>query len=182
MPQGVAETDQAPAAASSALRLALGVALAAIALDQLSKWIILAWVMKPPRVIEVTGFFNLVLTFNTGVSFGILGGAATWKPWLLSLLALAIVAALLVWLRRQPEPLLALAVGLVAGGALGNVIDRVRFGAVVDFLDFYLGEWHWPAFNLADSAITVGVALLVFDGLFRAGRGGRNSDSAADRG
>jgi signal peptidase II len=88
-------------------------------------------------------------------------------------LALGIVVALLVWLRRQPEPFLALAVGLIAGGALGNVIDRIRFRAVVDFLDFHFGAWHWPAFNLADSAITVGVALLVFDGLFRQGRGGK---------
>jgi signal peptidase II len=96
-----------------------------------------------------------------------LGGEVGWKPFALSVLALVIVVALLVWLKRQPEPLLALAVGLVAGGAIGNSIDRLRFGGVVDFLDFHLGDWHWYAFNVADSAIAVGVAVLVLDGLFQ---------------
>ncbi|MHA1600732.1 MAG: signal peptidase II, partial [Alphaproteobacteria bacterium] len=104
------------------------------------------------------------------VSFGLFGGETAWKPWLLSALAVAIVAALFVWLRRQPEPLLAVAVGLVAGGAIGNTIDRLRFGGVVDFLDFHLGGWHWYAFNVADAGVVVGVALLVLDGLFQ-GRG-----------
>ncbi len=150
-----------------ALRLALAIAAATIVLDQFSKWAVLALVMDPPRVIPMTGFFNLVLTFNTGISFGFFGGeAAAWKPWVLSALALAICAALLYWLRRQPKRLLGLAVGLVVGGAVGNVIDRMHQPGVVDFLDFYYGGWHWPAFNLADSAITVGVAFLVFDGLF----------------
>ncbi len=157
-----------------ALWLALTIALVVIVLDQASKWVILELVwnsscspMPRPRKIEVTGFFNLVLTCNTGISFGLFGGeAAAWKPWALSVLALAISAALLYWLRRQPERLLALAVGLIVGGAVGNVIDRMRFAAVVDFLDLYYAGWHWPAFNLADSAITVGVAFLVFDGLF----------------
>jgi signal peptidase II len=80
--------------------------------------------------------------------------------------ALAVVAGLLWWLGRMERPLPALAIGLVVGGALGNVIDRLRFGAVVDFLDVHAAGWHWPAFNLADSAITVGVAGLVIDGLF----------------
>ncbi len=155
-------------AVKAALRLALAVAAAVIVLDQASKWVLLAWLMDPPRPIEVTGFFNLVLTFNTGVSFGLFGGsAAAWKPWALGALALAVSGALLYWLARQPERFLALALGLIVGGALGNAIDRARLSAVVDFLDFHLGGWHWPAFNLADSAITVGVALLVFDGLFR---------------
>jgi signal peptidase II len=137
--------------------------------DQISKWAVLDYLadVAPPRVVEVTGFFNLVLTLNTGVSFGMLGGEVGWKPFALSVLALVIVVALLVWLKRQPEPLLALAVGLVAGGAIGNSIDRLRFGGVVDFLDFHLGDWHWYAFNVADSAIAVGVAVLVLDGLFQ---------------
>jgi signal peptidase II len=155
--------DSAP----KALRFALAIAAATIVLDQLSKWAVLVLVMDPPRVIPMTGFFNLVLTFNPGISFGLFGGeAAAWKPWVLSALALAICAALLYWLWRQPERLLALAVGLIVGGAVGNVIDRTHQPGVVDFLDFYYGEWHWPAFNLADSAIAVGVACLVFDGLF----------------
>jgi signal peptidase II len=97
----------------------------------------------------------------------LLSGSAWWHPWLLTALALAVVAGLVTWLWRQPDPLLAVGVGLVSGGALGNVIDRIRLGAVVDFLDFYLGGWHWPAFNMADSAIAIGVGVLLFDGLFR---------------
>jgi len=153
----------------AALRLALPVGAVVAVADQASKWAVLDRLadMAPPRIIEVTGFFNLVLTLNTGVSFGMLGGETAWKPMALSTLALVIVVALLVWLKRQPEPLLALAVGLVAGGAIGNSIDRLRFGGVVDFLDFHLGDWHWYAFNVADSTIAVGVAVLVLDGLFQ---------------
>jgi signal peptidase II len=152
----------------SPLRLALVLAAVVLALDQASKWVILTQVMDPPRVIEVTGFFNLVLTYNTGVSFGLFGGAAAaWKPWALGGLALAVSAGLLYWLARQPERLLSLAVGLIVGGALGNALDRAHQPGVVDFLDFYLAGWHWPAFNLADSSIFLGVAILIFDGLFR---------------
>ncbi len=164
---GAAETEQPDRGGRAALRLALTVAAAALVLDQASKWAIEEFVMDPPRVIELTGFFNLVLVHNTGVSFGLFGEQTTWKPWALGALAVAVSGALLYWLRREPERFLALAVGLIVGGAMGNVVDRVRMGAVMDFLDFHLGTWHWPAFNLADSAITMGVAFLVFDGLFR---------------
>jgi signal peptidase II len=150
------------------LGLALALAAVVMALDQASKWVVLTQVMDPPRVVEVTGFFNLVLTYNTGVSFGLFGGAAAaWKPWALGGLALAVSAGLLYWLARQPERRLGLAVGLIVGGALGNALDRAHQPGVVDFLDFYLAGWHWPAFNLADSSIFLGVAILVFDGLFR---------------
>ena len=158
-------TDSRP---RGALGQALALAAIVLVLDQASKWVILTQVMDPPRVVEVTGFFNLVLTYNTGVSFGLFGGAAVaWKPWALGGLALAVSAGLLYWLARQPERLLGLAVGLIVGGALGNALDRAHQPGVVDFLDFYLAGWHWPAFNLADSSIFLGVALLVFDGLFR---------------
>ena len=150
------------------LGLALALAVVVLALDQASKWVILTQVMAPPRVVEVTGFFNLVLTYNTGVSFGLFGGAAApWKPWALGGLALAVSAGLLYWLAREPERLLGLAVGLIVGGALGNALDRAHQPGVVDFLDFHLAGWHWPAFNLADSSIFLGVAILIFDGLFR---------------
>ena len=86
-------------------------------------------------------------------------------PWLLSGLALAVVIGLLFWLRRSEHAMMAIGLGLVIGGALGNVIDRVRYGAVVDFLDFHLAGWHWPAFNLADAGICVGAGLIVVDGL-----------------
>jgi signal peptidase II len=159
-----AELDRKPERRLFTLGLAL--ALAVIVLDQLTKWYILAVVMAPPRVIEVTPFFNLVLTWNRGVSFGMFGGEDGAGAWLLSLVAIAIVVGLGVWLRRADRPSLAVALGLVIGGALGNVIDRVRLGAVADFLDFHVAGYHWPAFNLADSAITVGVVALVVPTLF----------------
>ena len=120
--------------------------------------------------IEVTSFFNLVLVGNTGVSFGLFRGAGA--RWFLVAVSLAVVVALLVWLWRARAMLIQLGVGLVIGGALGNVIDRVRLGAVVDFLDFYAFQVHWPAFNLADSAIVAGVIVLVLDGVL-----GRTPDS-----
>lgn len=160
-PSSVAE-----AVDGTALRLAAAVAVLVLVLDQLTKWLILEVVMQPPRVIEVTGFLNLVLVKNPGISFGLLGGEAAWKAWLLSALATGIVVALAMWLRRRGGRMPALMVGLIGGGALGNVIDRLRFGAVMDFIDVYAGSWHWPAFNVADSAITVGVAVLIVHGLF----------------
>ena len=147
-------------------QLALGLAAAILLLDQLTKWLVVALVMQPPRVVEVTGFFNLVLVHNTGISLGLWSGASAWKPWVLSGLSLAIVVGLLVWLRRQTRTLPAAAIGLVVGGAIGNVIDRWHAPGVIDFLDFHAFGWHWWAFNVADGAITVGVVLLVFDGLF----------------
>ena len=141
----------------------LGVTM--IVLDQLSKWWILSVVMQPPQRIPVTGFFDLVLVMNRGVSFGMLGGAPDWVAAGLIVFALLLAAALSIWMWRAETMLLALSLGLVVGGAIGNVIDRFRFGAVVDFLDFYAGGYHWPAFNVADSAITVGVILLILDSL-----------------
>ena len=90
---------------------------------------------------------------------------AGWASWALVVFAILISAALLIWMWRVNDRMLAIALGLVAGGAIGNVIDRLRFGAVVDFLDFYADGWHWPAFNLADTAITAGVVLLILDSL-----------------
>ena len=148
-------------------RLGGGAALAVLVLDQASKWLVLAWAMQPPRVVPVAPFFNLVLArWNRGISFSLFDSGAPVAPWILSGLALGIVAGLVWWLRRLDRRWPALGVGLVIGGALGNVVDRLRFGAVVDFLDFHLAGFHWPAFNLADSAISVGVAVLLADGLF----------------
>ena len=140
----------------------LAVAAVVIVLDQLTKLLILDVVMQPPRVIEVTGFFNLVLVYNRGVSFGLFGGGAV-SPLVLTLVAGAVACALVWWMRTAETVWLRTALGLVTGGAIGNVIDRLEHGAVVDFLDFHAFGAHWPAFNLADSAIVVGVAYLVFD-------------------
>ena len=152
------------------LRLGLSVAAAVVVLDQLSKWWIRVVVMDPPRDIPITPFFNIVYARNTGVSFSLLRLDSPLGQALLSAGALAIVAGLLVWMRRLDRPWPAVALGLIVGGAIGNVIDRLRLGFVFDFLDFYWSGYHFAAFNLADSAITVGVAMLLIDGLF--GRAG----------
>jgi signal peptidase II len=156
---------------SAVLRLGVACALAAFALDQGSKAIVLASPALAAGV-KVLPFFNLVCGQNSGVTFGMFGGAP-W--WVLALLALAIVAALSVWLWRAQNRLVAVALGLLIGGALGNVLDRPRHGAVTDFLDFRLGAYHWPPFNLADVAVVSGVALLLLDG-FRAPQEQRHGD------
>jgi signal peptidase II len=143
-------------------RWGLGVALVTVVLDQATKAIALATLEQP---IVVTPFFNLVLVWNRGVSFGMFNSGGALAPWLLSGLALAVVIGLVIWLRRADQLLTALGLGLVIGGAVANVIDRIRFGAVVDFLDFHLAGYHWPAFNLADAGICVGAALMLADGL-----------------
>ncbi|AWK86671.1 signal peptidase II [Azospirillum thermophilum] len=159
----------APQARSFTL-FGLAVAAIVVVLDQLSKWWVLDVVMQPiPHVVEVTPFFNLVLVWNFGVSFGTFASAHALMPYVLSAVAVAITAGLLIWLRQADKRMVALAIGLIIGGAVGNVIDRLRYGAVADFLDFHIGGWHFWAFNVADSGISVGVALLVLDGLF-AGR------------
>lgn len=155
-----------------------GLILAAVLIvaDQISKWWIVEKVMRPdgvtdtpffsPVFIELTPFFNLVMTWNRGVSFGIFNNDGPWNALALSALSVAIVIGLLVWLGKAQGRLISLALGAIIGGALGNVIDRVRWGAVADFLDVHAFGWHWPAFNLADSAITVGAILLILDSLF----------------
>ena len=149
----------------SAPRLGFLIASLVLLSDQLTKWWMLVEVMKPPRMIPLAPFLNIVLVMNPGVSFGMLGSAPQWVGWGLVVFALAIVAALSIWLRGVTERLLAAGLGLIVGGAVGNVVDRIRFGAVGDFLDLHWGDFHWPAFNVADSAITVGVVLLVLDAL-----------------
>lgn len=146
------------------LRLGFAVAVPVALLDQLGKWWMAGLLLpRGGRPIEIAAFFNLVEVWNRGMSFGLFNAAQA--SWAFVILALVVSAGLLWWLKRADRPLPAFAIGLILGGALGNVVDRLRFGAVFDFLDFHLAGWHWPAFNLADSAITVGVALLLWDGL-----------------
>ena len=142
---------------------ALGIAIASA--DQLTKYWALA-TLSGAGVVEVTPFFNLVLVWNTGVSFGLLQGFGEAGRWGLVMLACAVGIGLAVWLFRESRLLPQCALCLVLAGAVGNVIDRMRFGAVVDFLDFHLMGYHWPAFNIADSAIVIGAILLMVDGLF----------------
>jgi signal peptidase II len=140
----------------------LALATFVVLLDQASK----AWVLGSFRLAEhhvVTPFFNLVLVFNPGASFSFLADAGGWQKWFFVVLALGISVWLLSMLRHHAqERLMPAALSLILGGAIGNVIDRLRFDAVVDFLDFHLAGYHWPAFNVADSAITVGVALMLW--------------------
>ncbi len=152
------------------LRPLLLIALLVFLADQASKLLILEVVMVPPRVIEVTGFFNLVLAYNRGVSFGLLSNDSPMGPYLLAGAAFVIALGVLIWALRQGRRLPMVAAGLVVGGAVGNMVDRLYLGAVVDFLDFHAYGWHWPAFNLADSAIVVGVGLLLFESLFGAAK------------
>jgi signal peptidase II len=132
--------------------------------DQVTKAMVTSRFAEGERL-EINSFFNMVLVYNKGAAFSFLSNAPGWQTPLLigfALVAIGIVVTLLV---RSPERLmLSGGLALILGGALGNVIDRARFGKVVDFLDFHAAGWHWPAFNVADSAITVGAVLLILDG------------------
>ncbi|HUC10469.1 MAG TPA: signal peptidase II [Stellaceae bacterium] len=152
------------------LKLGLATALVVAILDQLTKALILAHFAGRAFGDEaITPFFNLVLTLNHGMSFGLFntgrGTGGTANVLVFSLAGAAIVVGLIYWLSRVASPLLGSAIGLVIGGAVGNIADRVRYGAVIDFLDFHIGIYHWPAFNLADSAICLGVAVMLFESL-----------------
>ena len=141
------------------------VALVAVVLDQLSKFWILDFLGV--NAYEPFGdYFNIVRTWNTGVSFSMLNNYGNIGAWVLSVLAIIIVIMLFMWLRKEDCRLTQFALGLIMGGALGNVIDRVRFGAVFDFLDFHVNDWHWPAFNVADSCICIGAAIIIAQAVF----------------
>ncbi|MCG5534771.1 signal peptidase II [Ectothiorhodospira mobilis] len=140
----------------------LWLAVTVLGLDQLTKSIAEHQLVQFAPV-EVLPFFNLSLVYNTGAAFSLLGEAGGWQRWLFIALALGVSVILVVWMRRLSpgEGLTAAALALVLGGALGNVIDRVWHGHVIDFIDLHYAGYHWPAFNLADSAITVGAVLLI---------------------
>jgi signal peptidase II len=142
-----------------------------VVLDQATKALAELYLdaLKPLNILP---FFDLVLAYNTGAAFSFLRGAGGWQRWFFVVLTMVVLVFLLHWLRGlgPRQRVLAAGLALVIGGALGNLIDRIATGAVVDFLDFFYGTWHWPAFNVADSAITLGVALLLVDSLFLAGR------------
>lgn len=149
----------------------LWLSVVVIVLDQLTKVGAETW-LRFHDPVPVTPFFNLMLSYNPGAAFSFLSDAGGWQRWFFVVLALLVSAVIVLWLRRLPaaQRWTAAALALVVGGAIGNVIDRLVYGHVVDFLDFYIGHWHWPTFNIADSAISVGVAILLIDGLFGGGR------------
>jgi signal peptidase II len=141
------------------------IAAAVVVLDQASKHVAVAMLADQPPV-AVTPFFNLLLVYNRGAAFSFLAGAGGWQRELFTGIAIVASIWIVYLLRRYPQQsLFCLALSLVLGGAIGNVIDRLSISAVVDFLDFHAFGWHWPAFNVADSAITCGAALLIWDGL-----------------
>jgi signal peptidase II len=161
---------------SSAAWRWFALAAVVVAADQATKALVLARFALGERL-EFAPFLNLVFVYNPGAAFSFLSEAGGWQRPLLvafALVAAAIVSVLLV--RRPRERLLCTGLALILGGALGNVIDRLRFGQVVDFLDFHAAGWHWPAFNVADSAITVGALLLILEGFVH--REGRARSSA----
>ncbi len=146
--------------------LGLASALIVLVADQVSKWWILDVIHLPDvGQIVLLPVLNLTMVWNRGVTFGLLTSFGQWSYLLLAAVALAVVAALVVWLRRAESRLVAVALGAIVGGALSNVIDRLRFGAVVDFIHAHIGNVSWYVFNLADAAIVCGVAALVLDGL-----------------
>jgi len=140
----------------------LWLSLLAVIMDQASK-LAIAGTMQLYESIEIIPFFKLTYVHNTGAAFSFLSEAGGWQRWFFAVLALVISVAIAVWLTRlkEHETLLAVALALILGGAVGNLIDRLAYGYVIDFLDVYYGTWHWPAFNIADSAITVGVMLML---------------------
>jgi signal peptidase II len=143
--------------------IALAVVLAA---DQASKW----WILEGLRLpdlgrVDLLPVLSFTFVQNQGVTFGLFKAGGEWGPLLLAAVAVAIVAALGLWLRRAESRLVAVSLGAIAGGAVGNITDRVRFGWVVDFIHLHVGGWSWYVFNIADAAIVCGVAALVLDGL-----------------
>ena len=142
-----------------------------IALDQVSKWLAEQFLL-PGQPVPVLPFFNLTLLYNTGAAFSFLAQAGGWQRWFFLLLSLTISVALVIWIGRlqRGQTLLAIALSLILGGAVGNLIDRIVHGHVIDFIQLYYERWYWPAFNVADSAITVGAILLVLDNLYGTGR------------
>lgn len=170
--------------------LSVLILLLIIALDQISKWVVMdwlihatqshdlslpgffAWLMQagqerlPFFQQKITGFFNLVLVWNEGVSFGLFARGGAGHALLLAGFACIVSMIFFIWMLRTGRALVCLSLALVIGGALSNAWDRVRFGAVIDFLDFHVTGWHWPAFNIADSAIVIGIAILIVDSIF----------------
>jgi signal peptidase II len=170
-----------------------------ITLDQLSKWAVtefiirpslpnafpaqsmglIEWLINPPArlgfsEITVLPFFNWVMVWNMGISFGMFNRETDYGPLILTVLSILITIIFVIWLYRAENRLQSLAIAMVIGGAIGNAFDRIRFGAVIDFLDFHAFGYHWPAFNIADSCIVVGVFILIFHSFFTAKKPAEN--------
>ncbi len=161
--------------------MAIGWLLASIVIVALDLWTksLASEALSLYRPVEVTSWLNMTLAHNYGAAFSFLSDAGGWQRWLFTILAAVVTVVLITWLFRlqAKEKLTAAALGLIIGGAVGNLIDRIMNGYVVDFIDVYYRDWHWPAFNLADSAITGGVILLLLDALLQSLAGKQKVDS-----
>ena len=133
--------------------------------DQLSKWYILYDIMIPPKIIKILPFLDIVLVFNHGISFGLLAQHAQLGVMLLIGMALVIIGVLLYWLWHLQSHYMAIAIGFIIGGAIGNVIDRMRLGSVVDFIHFHWHLYSFPAFNIADAFISIGAGLMILENI-----------------
>ncbi|MCK4609156.1 MAG: lipoprotein signal peptidase [Gammaproteobacteria bacterium] len=149
----------------------LWLSAAVILLDQGSKALAVAFVPWQ-QSFAITPFFNLILAHNPGAAFSFLAWGSGWQGWLFGIIAVLVAGFLIHWLAKLPrtETRFAIALALIVGGALGNVIDRIIHGYVIDFLDFHVSVWHWPAFNVADSGITIGAALIILQFFLSRGR------------
>lgn len=166
----------------------LGLSLGVLILDQLSKWAVMEIIMRPklqgtngfnilewytstPDIlpyfsVKITSIFNLVMAWNTGVSFSMFSNSGMYMPYILLIVALIITVIFTKWLWNAQSHLHGISYALIIGGALGNILDRARFGAVIDFLDFHVFGYHWPAFNIADMSVVIGISVLIITSLF----------------
>jgi signal peptidase II len=166
------------------VRLWFALAIAIVIADQLTKFAASSVLCcRPP--IELAPFFNLVLAHNTGAAFSFLAGQPGWQRWFFAAIALVaaiVISVLLVKHARQSgQRRFCAALTLILGGAVGNLIDRLLYGYVVDFVDVHVAGWHWPAFNVADSAISIGAVLMIIDSLFQNGQGDKSGDSGGGK-
>ncbi|MCW8107360.1 signal peptidase II [Alteromonas ponticola] len=161
----------------------LWISILVLILDQWTKITIMK-AMDLYQSIQVLPFFNLTYVRNYGAAFSFLSDAGGWQRWFFTAIAGAVSIAILWWLKQSPKQqrLLPVAFAFILGGALGNVYDRLAYGYVVDFLDFYVGQWHWPAFNIADSAIFIGAGLLIIDMFVNKDTHATKSDNATTNG
>ena len=141
-------------------------AIIVIIADQITKFWIIDKIMLPPRIITINEYFNIVLTWNNGIIFGLFNNDNKINALVISSIAIVIILFLIRLLSKAETKKLNIGFGLIIGGAVGNIVDRSIYGAVMDFLDLHIGTYHWPAFNIADSSITIGAIILIADSLF----------------
>ncbi|MEJ2602660.1 MAG: signal peptidase II [Gammaproteobacteria bacterium] len=179
-----ANTTETAAVSTGTASYWLWLSLVVMVADQATKWLITRR-FELFESVEINPYLDLTLLHNTGAAFSFLADAGGWQRWLFVGLGISVSLIVLVWLRRLPargQSWLAIGLALVVGGALGNVIDRVHYGYVIDFIHVHYGDAYFPAFNVADSAITVGAACLIIDALFFSGRGPSKKETEAKPG